>query len=426
MNTTYLAVGSPTTVLDDTQLRGLVTATLAKLGPKQRVLAVPPDHTRSDSRAGAILAATHAHYGSALSDVLPALGTHRPMTDQQIAQMYPGIPPSLFRIHDWRNDVITVGTLDADFVRKATEGIWDKPWPAQLNKLIWDSGHDLILSIGQVVPHEVAGMANHAKNLFIGAGGKAGIDESHFIGAAFGMERMMGRADTPVRRLLNEALARFCKHLRIVFVLTVVGPDQCGGTVVRGLYIGEGRECFELAAKLSLLVNFTVLDEAPRTVVAYLDEHEFHTTWLGNKSIYRTRMAIADGGELIVLAPGVRGFGEDPAIDALIRRYGYRGTTETMRLVREHADLRDSLSAAAHLIHGSSEGRFHVTYCPGGLTRAEIESVGYGFADLDDMCRRYDPNRLKPGWNTCADGSLIYFVSKPALGLWASRERLAQ
>lgn len=432
--TTYFAHGSPTTVITDSELRTALHGVYARLGNKRRVLAVPPDFTRFNSRAGLITQMTYEHYQGALTDVLPALGTHVPMPAWQIDKMYGGVPHELFRIHDWRNDVETVGMLPAEYVKSVTGGLYDKPWPAQLNRLIWKGGHDLILSIGQVVPHEVVGMANHTKNLFVGCGGKAGIDESHFIGACYGMERMMGRSDTPVRRLLNEALARFCGHLHIVFVLTVVGPARPGeqsdrnGLVTRGLYIGEGVECFELAAQLSVAVNFKILDEEPRKIVVYLDPEEFHTTWLGNKSVYRTRMAIADGGELVVLAPGLRGFGEDPGIDSLIRAYGYRTTPEIMSFVRENADLGGNLSAAAHLIHGSSEGRFTVIYCPGSLTKSEIEGVGYGYRDLAEASRCYDPQRLVDGWNevTLPTGARerIFYISNPALGLWAYRGRI--
>ena len=426
---TLLSLGSPTTNLSEADVARLTREALSTLGAKRKVLAIPPDFTRANSRAGIITDAVAAQYGDGLSDVLPALGTHKPMSSEQIRLMYPGTPERLFRVHDWRNEVETIGELPAAFVREATGGLYDKPWPAQLNRMIWRGGHDLILSIGQVVPHEVVGIANHTKNLFVGCGGKAGIDESHFIGACYGMERMMGRADTPVRRLLNEALLRFCGHLPIVFVLTVVGKPAPGercdrdGLVTRGLFIGSGVECFEQAAALSVQVNFIQLDEEPETMVVHLDPSEFHTTWLGNKSIYRTRMAIATGGELIVLAPGLRAFGEDAGIDALIRKYGYRTTPEIMAAVAANADLRGSLSAAAHLIHGSSEGRFRVTYCPGHLGRAEIESVGYRYADLAEMQRRYDPARLTDGWNT-VDGRRLYYISNPALGLWAAKSRL--
>jgi hypothetical protein len=269
-------------------------------------------------------------------------------------------------------------------------------------------------------------MANYNKNVFVGTGGVRGINESHFLSAAYGMERIMGRGDTPLRRILNYAAAHFCQHLPIVYVQTVVGSDAAGGLATRGLFIGDDNECFEKACALAVEVNFETLDEEPHKVVVYLDPAEFHSTWLGNKAIYRTRMAIADGGELIVLAPGVKTFGEDERIDVLIRKYGYRTTPEIMQYVAENEDMRNNLSAAAHLIHGSSEGRFRITYCPGKMTRQEIESVGYQYADLTEMLECYAPEKLKDGWNNLPDGERIFFVSKPALGLWAHRSRLQE
>jgi len=421
--TTYYAAGSPTTCLADQDVREALFGVFRGLGERQRVLAIPPDFTRYNSRGGLLTCLTHEYYGDRLVDVMPALGTHFPMADWQLAKMFPGVPKTLIREHRWRDDVVTIGEVPAEFVLDVTEGIWDRPWPAQLNRLVWSGGHDLILSLGQVVPHEVIGMANYNKNTFVGTGGSRGINESHFIGAAYGMERMMGRANTPLRKILNYAQDHFCQHLPFLFVLTVVGPAADGSLVTRGLFIGDDHDCFEQAAALSLQVNFTMLEESPRKMVVYLDPEEFHSTWLGNKAIYRTRMAIADAGELIVLAPGVKTFGEDPQIDRLIRKYGYRTTPEIMRFMRENDDLRDNLSAAAHLIHGSSEGRFTITYCPGHLTRDEITGVGYGYGDLAEMTRRFDPRQLREGWNTLADGQRIYYISNPALGLWAVPQR---
>jgi len=421
---TLFAEGSPTTDLSRDDLRAALFSTLEKLGSRRKVLALPPDFTRVNSMAGPLTCLIHDYFNDRLTDVMPALGTHAPMADEQIERMFPALPRSLIREHDWRKDVVTIGEVPADFVRQATEGIWIRPWPAQLNRLIWEGGHDLVLSIGQVVPHEVIGMANYNKNVFIGTGGSEGINESHFIGAAYGMERMMGRADTPLRRILNYAQDHFCNNLPLVYVLTVIGSRNDGSLAVRGLYIGSDVDCFLKASELSVKVNFTVLDEAPKKIVVYLDPEEFPSTWLGNKSIYRTRMAIADGGELIVLAPGVKTFGEDPQIDALIRKYGYAGTPRVMQFVRETEDLPKNLSAAAHLIHGSSEGRFRITYCPGHLSREEIESVGFAYGDLDSMLRRYAPRARRDGWATLPDGERIFFIGNPALGLWAQRDRL--
>jgi len=421
--TTYFASGSPTTELSADDVRAALFACFDQLGDRRRVLALPPDFTRYNSRGGLLTCLTYEYYGERLVDIMPALGTHVPMPDWQLDKMFPGVPKSLVRPHRWREDVVTIGEVPREFVAAATDGLWDRPWPAQLNKLVWQGGHDLILSLGQVVPHEVIGMANYNKNIFVGTGGAAGINESHFIGAAYGMERMMGRADTPLRRILNEAQTRFCRHLPLLYVLTVVGANAAGELVTRGLFIGDDVDCFEQASRLSLQVNFTLLDEPLDRVVVYLDPEEFHSTWLGNKSIYRTRMAIADGGQLTVLAPGVKTFGEDPQIDQLIRKYGYRTSPEIMRFMRENADLQGNLSAAAHLIHGSSENRFSITYCPGHLTQAEIEGVGYQYSPLEPMLARYQPEHRKDGWNTLENGERFYFIGNPALGLWAYRGR---
>jgi len=419
--TTYYAQGSPATDLTSEELRAALVETFRRLEPRRKVLALPPDMTRANSMAGPLTCITHGYFGDRLTDVMPALGTHTAMSERQLDRMFPSVPKRLFRVHDWRNDVVTIGEVPAGFVAEATEGIWRRPWPVQLNRLVWEGRHGLILSIGQVVPHEVVGMANYNKNLFVGTGGAAGINESHFIGAAYGMERIMGRADTPLRRILNYAQDHFCRHLPLVFMLTVIGPREDGSLAVRGLFIGDDEDCFQQAAALSTEVNVTALEEPLETVVVYLDPEEFHSTWLGNKAIYRTRMAIADGGELIVLAPGVETFGEDPESYRLIRKYGYRTTPEIMRLVEQTDDLPKNLSAAAHLIHGSSEGRFAITYCPGRLSRQEIESVGFHYADVTPMLRRYDPKVLRDGWNVLPDGQRIYYISNPALGLWACR-----
>jgi len=402
--------------------QGLYTA-LDKLRTRNKVIAVPPDMTRYHSRSGELTLFTWQYYGNRLTDVMPAVGTHFPMTQDELKNMYAGVPLNLFRGHNWRSDAVTLGEVPAEYVKQVSEGVVDYAWPAQLNKLLVQGKYDLILSIGQVVPHEVIGMANYNKNIFVGTGGPEGINKSHFLGAAYGMERIMGRGDTPVRRVINYAAEHFASHLPIVYVLTVVGNGADGKLKTRGLFIGDDIECFNLAAALSLKVNFTMLDEPLQKVVVYLEPHEYKSTWLGNKSIYRTRMAMADGGELVVLAPGLHQFGEDQQIDKLIRKYGYVGTERVLHLVKENKDLQENLGAAAHLIHGSSEGRFRITYCPGKLGREQMEAVNFEYADISKMLKRYDPKKLKDGFNTLPDGEEVFFISNPGLGLWSTKDR---
>jgi len=417
----YYSRGNENENLSADDLKQGLYEALDKLGARRKVLALPPDITRFHSRAGELTRFAWQYYGEAMTDVLPAIGTHFAMTEAEIGRMFGEVPVDLFRTHDWRHGIATLGEVPASFVQEVSEGKLDFSWPAQVDKLLVEGDFDLILSVGQVVPHEVVGMANYNKNVFVGTGGAEGINKSHYLGAVYGMERMMGRAETPVRRVLNYASDHFAGDLPLLYVLTVVAATD-SGQVTRGLFIGDDIECFNLAAELSLKVNFTMLEEPLEKVVVYLDPEEFKSTWLGNKSIYRTRMAMADAGELIVLAPGLREFGEDKEIDALIRKYGYVGTDEVLRLVAENEDLRSNLSAAAHLIHGSTEGRFTVTYCPGHLTRQQIEGVNFQYADLESMLATYDPRRLKDGPNTVA-GEPVFYISNPALGLWATRDR---
>ena len=423
----YYENGSPQTSLSRDDLKKGLNEALDKLGERHKILAVPPDYTRLPSKAGELTEITWEYYGEKLTDILPALGTHTPMTDAQISHMFGNTPRGLFRDHDWRNDVLTLGEVPADYIREISEGKVDFTWPAQVNKLLVEGGFDLILSIGQVVPHEVVGMANYNKNILVGTGGSEGINKSHYIGAVYGMERMMGRADTPVRRVFNYATEKYLSQIPIVYVLTVVGVNEEGIEQTYGLFVGDDLEVFDRASKLSLDVNFVMVEKPLKKVVVWLDPKEFKSTWLGNKSIYRTRMAIADDGELIVIAPALKEFGEDNEIDRLIRKYGYFGTPNTLKAVSENQELRDNLSAAAHLIHGSSEGRFSITYYPGkgseNLTREEIESVGFGWGDFDEAMKKDNLPKLKEGFNILPDGEEIYYISSPALGLWAYKDR---
>lgn len=420
----YYARGSRQDSITPEEAREALSGVFRTLGPRKRVLAIPPDFTRFNSYAGPLMEMVFDWYGDALTDVMPALGTHSPMTDAQISAMFGRVPKDRFRVHDWRHDVVTVGEVPAEYVREVSEGRVDYSWPAQVNKLLLDPSFDLILSIGQVVPHEVIGMANYTKNIFVGVGGSSGINLSHYLGATYGMERIMGRAKSPVRDVMEYARTHFIPQLPIVYVQTVMAKDPVtGGMAMKGLFIGDDFECFRRAAELSLETNFIMVDRPLKKCIVWLDPDEFKSTWLGNKSIYRTRMALADGAELIVLAPGLKEFGEDPDIDALIRKYGYKGTPHTLEATRANRELQDNLSAPAHLIHGSSEGRFRITYCSGpGMTREEIEGVGFDYAPLDEMMERYDVPSLKDGWNTVG-GEDVYYISNPALGLWAHPDR---
>ena len=409
--------------LSDDSIRYALQENLGNTEAK-KILVIPPDFTRMYSGAGIITAAVFDLLGDRCEiDVMPALGTHAPMSREECETFFLGrVKYENLIVHRWRDDVVKLGEVPAEFVREVSEGLVDQAIDAEVNHRLVDGGYDLILSVGQVVPHEVVGMANYSKNIFVGCGGSSMINSSHMLGAFYGLERIMGRDFSPVRRVFDYAEEHFLRDLPILYILTTT-TNTGDKTNIHGLYIGRSRENFEAAVADSQNRNLITVGEPFKKVVVYLDPREFHSTWLGTKAVYRSRMAIADGGELIVLAPGVEKFGEDPENDRLIRKYGYVGRERVLELVKEHPDLSENLSVAAHLIHGSSDGRFSVTYCtdPALLTEDEVRGVSFGWMPYADAAAKYDPAVLKDGWNT-VDGERIFYVSNPALGLWKRQE----
>ena len=391
----------------------------------RNVLILPPDFTRFHSNAGFI---TNVYYHALTDigvnvDIMPALGTHVAVTKQQWDAMFGDIPYEKMLVHDWRNDVVKLGEVPAEFLEEITENRWHDSVSVEVNKRVMDEKYDLIISPGQVVPHEVIGMSNHAKNLFVGVGGSDMINKSHMVGAVYGMERMMGKDYTPVRKLFDYGMEHFLNERPILFVLTVTTAP--GGKIrTHGLFIGEGRNCLTEAVKLAQEKNIDFVEHGLKKCVVYLDPSEFKSTWLGNKAVYRTRMAMADGGELIILAPGVERFGEDLQVDGLIRKYGYKGRLHTLEEFNkpENEDLRANMGAAAHLIHGSSDGRFSITYAVKEISQEEIAGVGFIPASYDELAKKYDPHALSFGYNT-VDGEEVYFIPNPALGLWINKEK---
>lgn len=407
--------------ISDDVIRQNIKAALDERGPLKKILLLPPDLTRMNSYAGQIANMIYKMLPGVEIDIMPALGSHMPMEAEELHEMFGDIPLDRFLVHNWRTDVECIGTVPGSFIEEISEGRVNNPVPVEVNRRILDKSYDLVISVGQVVPHEVVGMANFNKNIFVGCGGLGMISNSHMIGAIYGMERMMGRDNTPVHRLFDYAEQHFLMNVPLMYILTVVTTSR-DSRVVNSLAIGRSRDLFSQSIKISQQNNLNFLDKSMKKIVVFLDPKEFRTTWVGNKSVYRTRMAIADGGELIVLAPGLRRCGEDMENDALIRRYGYVGRDKVLELYKNDPVLHAAASVAAHLIHGSSDGRFSITYCPGFMSREEIESLNFKYMDLEEAMKLYNPDNLKDGLNV-VDGEEVYFISNPAVGLWADRER---
>ncbi len=412
------ALGKGLTVAEIEQ--AVLTAIEPMLGSAKRVLLLPPDITRVHSRAGLITRMLYIAFteAGASCDVMPALGSHLPMTEEEMDKMFEGIPHDRFLKHDWRNGVAALGEIPSDFVREVSGGAVEFSICVQLNRRLLSGEYDAIYAIGQVVPHEVAGLSSYSKHIFVGCGGSEMINRTHFLGASVGAENIMGKQLNPVRAVLSRAQAEFADALPIEYFMTVIG-SSAGEHQVNGLYFGRG-DAFDEAAKLCVQLNIDKVERPIQKCVVYLDPEEYRSTWVGNKAVYRTRMALAPDAELIVLAGGVRMFGEDEENGRLIRKYGYRGREYVLGCIRDCEDLAANLSVAAHLIHGSSDGAFSIAYAvdPDNMPLSEIDAIGYRALDYGETARRYDPGRLAQGFQTVG-GEEIFFVANPGLGLWS-------
>lgn len=391
----------------------------------KRVLLLPPDITRAHSGVGRLTEMLYQEL-SAEADVhvIPTLGQHVPHTPDENRRMFGSIPNERIHAHDWRADCVNVGEVSAEFVSKACGGVADWAIPVHLNRMLMEEPWDLIVNIGHVVPHEVLGFANHNKNYFIGLGGKETICAAHMLAATCGIENNLGNLVTPTRACFNKAEDDLLARLPDCYVQVVLARNDAGELVHTGAFVGDDLETYLQAARQSREQNITVFDEPIAKMVCVMQADEFASTWVANKAVYRTRMALADGAELVIIAPGLTRFGEQSEVDAFIRKYGYCGTPRVMSQYAANADMQDLGHATAHLIHGSSEGRFTITYAPGHLARQEIETVGFQYADLAATLARYEPDHRQEGWNTTSDGERFYFIPTPSAGLWATREKL--
>jgi nickel-dependent lactate racemase len=404
----------------------LLDEVAARLKPNlRRVLLLPPDLTRAHSGAGWITETIY-HLLPKTCDihVIPTLGQHVPHTAAENKWMFGSIPNERIHAHDWRKGVTRIGTIPAARVAESTGGKADWDIPVDLNRSLIEEPWDLIINIGHVVPHEVLGFANHNKNYFIGLGGKETICASHIAAGVYGIENNLGNLITPLRACYNWAEDQFLGRLPDVYFQVVMKRDPQNKLVHTGIFVGDDLESYLQAARLSREVNITTFDKPVKKIVAHMQGDEFRSTWVANKAVYRTRMAMADGGELLIIAPGLERFGEQPDVDALIRKYGYAPTREVLDLYKRHADLQDLAHGTAHLIHGTSEGRFTIRYAPGHLSRADIEQVKFAYADLNETLQRYPIDQMKEGWNTLPDGEEIFYISTPSAGLWSTREKL--
>lgn len=408
-------------------MRTLVCEAKKRISPNiRKVLILPPDITRCHSGSGDLTNELYHIFEGCTVDVIPTLGQHVPHTPSENRWMFGDVPEERIHVHDWKTSAVKIGEIDGEFVRIATDGKADWPIPIEVNRAVVNGEYDLIINIGQVVPHEVLGFANHNKNYFIGLGGKNAITQSHMMAALCGIENNLAQLITPLRGCFNMAEEEYLGKLPDLYVQIVKTRDENGDLQTTGLYVGEGVDVYIAASRYAREHTVHMFEKPIKKVICYMDGKEFRSTWVANKAIYRTRKVIADGGDLIVIAPGVERFGEQAEVDAMIRKYGYKGTPNTLKAYAADPVLHDLAHASAHLIHGSTEGRFNVTYAPSDkLSKEEIESIGYNYLSLDEAMKRYDVANLKDGFNT-VNGEEVYYISSPSIGLWTAKSKYVE
>lgn len=420
----YKEVESKEKFIDKNEQRNIMRKFANQLPESlNNILIVPPDYTRVHSGVGILTSQLYELLKDKVDiTIMPALGTHKPMSKQEIKNMFGNnIPSDIFKVHDYINDTVSIGEIPKNYVNKISNGKVNRTIDVKINKELLKDKYDLVISMGQVLPHGVVGMSNYNKNILVGCGGREVIDVSHYIGAVHGMEKLIGEDHSPVRDVLDYAENNFLKDLNIIYVLSVNSIEMNPKTQLTnmlGIFIGSNRESFEKAVKASQKFNIIRLKNPVNKMIVYMDGAEFNSTWLACKAIYRTRPVIADGGELIVLSPGLEGFGENERIDNLIRKYGYMGKEKIQQYVKENKDLKKNLAAAAHLIHGSTEGRFSVTFATDKLSKKELNKVNHRHINYEKAKQKYQPDDLEYGYNKLTDGQKIFYIENPATGLW--------
>ncbi len=421
----------------------------APRGKKQTILVIPPDISRLHSAAGELTARLYASWSPyATIKIMPALGTHRRMTPDELRSMFgPQIPLRDYLYHDWRWGVVRAHTLGARELvrllgtdRNEEDGESGESGDSSvrlrgttrtgqlhvyINHHIMSRRYTRIVSIGQVAPHEVVGMSNHVKNLVIGCGGKQVIDFSHYYSAKIGMANLIGTPNTPIRTLLNAIYDASLAHLPVHFAMTVMTEELDGIFRPYALCIGDDTECFDAAAAASTEANIIPEPRCYDLVVAYLPRRQYRSLWLANKAIYRLSDIVATGGELLIIAPGVDRVAEDDAFgDLIVRHGGYMGSAAVERELNQSGrrrrgrhSLSANLAVAAHLIHGSPEERYKVTYATDSLSPELLQRLGYQHRTLASI-NAYRPFRRPVGGCTNALGRDYYYVYNPGFRLW--------
>jgi nickel-dependent lactate racemase len=297
--------GSTERYLTDDEIRAIAAEALgaAPLDGK-RVLVIIPDGTRTMPMP-LMFDTFEALLGPRVAalDYLVALGTHQPMTDEQLGRLVgrevTGGVAAGRRVLNHRWDLpetfVTLGTIPAKEIEQLSGGLMSRDVPVTLNRLVLD--YDQILICGPVFPHEVVGFSGGTKYFVPGIAGPEIINFTHWLGAVMTNYRIIGAGYTPVRAVIDRA-ASFI-DTPVLCAALVVSHDG-----VSGLYVGPPRDAWVSASALSSEKHIVWVDK-PFTRVLSVMPKMYDDLWTGAKGMYKMEPAVADGGEVVIYAPHI-------------------------------------------------------------------------------------------------------------------------
>jgi nickel-dependent lactate racemase len=272
----------------------------------KRVLLIIPDATRT-APVGLMFKALHDQIGAAAAafDILVALGTHQPMSEEAIcARLEISLEERRGRYanvrffnHAWDDSsaLREIGVIPADEIKKLSDGLFAMEVPVRINKLIFD--YDQAIILGPVFPHEVVGFSGGNKYLFPGISGPEVLNFFHWLGAVVTNPMIIGQKWTPVRRVVDRA-GSMVKVEKLCFCMVVDGANFAG------LFAGSPESAWDAASELSRRLHITYKEKPFHTILSCAPKM-YDELWTGGKCMYKLEPVLADGGELIIYAPHI-------------------------------------------------------------------------------------------------------------------------
>jgi nickel-dependent lactate racemase len=402
------------------EVRQFVAKAVSQISIKgKRVLVIVPDSTRTMPMP-LMFDLLQAEIGvqSAACDYLVALGTHAHMDEAQLSRMFGrrvvGGKCEGAKIFNHRWDIpdtfAEIGVIPTADVARISRGVLSEPIRIQINRLVFD--YDQVLICGPVFPHEVVGFSGGNKYLFPGVSTGEMIHQTHWLGALLGSYNIIGTDTTPVRQLIDLAADKVSVPVSC-FALVLKGVE------IAGIYFGDAKNAWNLAAAHSSETHIQWVDRPFRRVLAVIPEM-YPDLWTGAKGMYKSDPAIGDGGEVILYAPHIKH--ASSVHGDFIERVGYHCAEYFLKQTKRFADIPRGI--LAHSIHlygqgsydpatGTEKPRIHVTLAT-SIPQAKCSELNLGYLDYRNINLEEWKGRDSEGIKLIPHaGEILYRLKKP-------------